>query len=159
MNILPHGVYYISDSFFTDFPDPYLKGNKGERRPYYYCYKDASTGLLWMIPFTSQPTKLLDYQNRISSGRPVDIFHPTILDGRSGLLLIADMFPVVERYISQPYCISAVPVVYKDSSDIKAIDKKARKIIALLRKGIRFTKTQPDVFSIEKALLSELILL
>ena len=32
------GFYIIADKFFEDFPDPYLKGNKSESRPHYYCW-------------------------------------------------------------------------------------------------------------------------
>ena len=31
------GFYVIKDQFFVDFPDPYLKGNKGEHRPHYFA--------------------------------------------------------------------------------------------------------------------------
>lgn len=33
------GFYVIRDKFFEDFPDPYLKGNKEERRPHYLLSK------------------------------------------------------------------------------------------------------------------------
>ena len=32
------GFYIIKDNFFTDMPDPYLKGNKAGNRPHDYCY-------------------------------------------------------------------------------------------------------------------------
>ena len=35
------GFYIIKDQFFEDMSDPYLKGNKSERRPHYYCFKDT----------------------------------------------------------------------------------------------------------------------
>lgn len=44
-----YGFYVIKDIFFTDFPDPYLKGNKNENRPHYYAVQDHNTGLYWMI--------------------------------------------------------------------------------------------------------------
>jgi len=154
MSIIVHGVYHIKDQFFIDYPDPYLKSNKGEKRPHYFCYKDPITGLMWMIPFTSQQSKIDDYNRRLASGKKVDIFHPTELDGRKGMLLIADMFPVIEDYIESAYEISGIPVIYKDISEIKAIERKAKKILVLLRKGVKFTSTQPDIFSIERSLLS-----
>ena len=44
------GIYKIKDQFFDDFPDPYLKTNKEENRPCYFCFVEESTGLFWMIP-------------------------------------------------------------------------------------------------------------
>ena len=35
------GFYIIKDKFFKDMPDPYLKGNKAENRPHYYCFEDS----------------------------------------------------------------------------------------------------------------------
>lgn len=35
--------YIISDQFFHDFPDPYLRGNYQENRPHYFAFKEEST--------------------------------------------------------------------------------------------------------------------
>ena len=156
MNIVKHGVYHISDQFFADFPAPYLKTNKNEKRPHYFCFIDTKTGLYWVIPFTSQPAKKADYDKRLKEGKKTDVFHPTALDRKDGVLLIADMFPVSEMYIASEYEISGVPVVFKDMSEIKAIEKKFKKVLALIRKGIKFTPTQPDVLAIEKSLTAKL---
>ena len=48
------GFYIIKDNFFTDMPDPYLKGNKAGNRPHYYCFEDSDTGIFWMIPLSSR---------------------------------------------------------------------------------------------------------
>ena len=39
------GFYIIKDEFFFKFNDPYLKGNKDQNRPHYYCFKDDIDGL------------------------------------------------------------------------------------------------------------------
>lgn len=39
------GFYVIKDQFFVDFPDPYLKGNKGEHRPHYFALRDPKANL------------------------------------------------------------------------------------------------------------------
>ena len=59
------GFYVIRDKFFEDFPDPYLKGNKEERRPHYFAFKDKKTHLMWMIPLSSRTAK---YQGIITKG-------------------------------------------------------------------------------------------
>lgn len=51
------GFYIISDKFFEDMSESYLKGNKAGNRPHYYCFEDASTGIYWMIPLSSQIDK------------------------------------------------------------------------------------------------------
>ena len=109
---------------------------------------------MWLIPFSKQPGKLADYMRRTADGKTCDIFHPTTLGGIRGVLLIADMIPMLECYIKEPYTIGDKPVIYKDTSDIRIINQKTHKVLALLRRGVKFTKTQPDVFSIEKQLLN-----
>ena len=51
------GFYIIKDKFFEDMFDPYLKGNKSENRPHYYCFEDDEAGLYWMIPLSSRIDK------------------------------------------------------------------------------------------------------
>lgn len=102
------GFYIIKDEFFHDMDDPYLKGNKLESRPQYYCFRDTSHEIYWMIPMSS---KIKKYENlidqRISDGRPCDILHIAKLDtGSESVFLIQDMFPVTEKYIKRPYTIS-----------------------------------------------------
>jgi hypothetical protein len=106
-----------------------------------------------MIPLSRQPGKLADYARRTAGGKICDIFHLTAVGGVAGVLLIADMFPIVDRYIREPYTIDGIPVVFKDKSDTQAIDAKVRKVLAMLRRGVKFTKTQPEVFRIEKELI------
>jgi hypothetical protein len=153
MPVVENGVYFLREQYFLDFPDPYLKRNENERRPHYYALRDKRTSLLWMIPFTKSPGKLADYGRRIKDGKRCDVYHPTFIGGIQGLLLMADMIPVTETYIKEPYTISGIPVVFKDTRDIKEINSKARKIWALLHRGVKFTKTQPDILAIEKQLI------
>jgi len=152
-----NSFFFITDDYFTDFPDPYLKGYKGGNRPYYYCFKD-NQGIIWVIPLTSQ----IDKFNKIitkkkKNGQPYeDLFHFLKIGGQESVLLIADMFPITEKYIERPYTISGVPFKLLDKNEISKIDKKAKKILALLRKGTKFMKTQADVLKIESDLKSNL---
>lgn len=156
MNTVVNGFYIIDEQFFIDFPDPYLKGNKAENRPHYFCFKDNKTGLLWVIPLS---TKIEKYQRiidqRLSKNQSCDILHIIELANKKECLLIQDMFPISERYIKREYTISGVHLVMKDRKRIGEIDIKARKILALIRKGITFTATQPDVLFIEQQLLTK----
>ena len=51
------GLYIVKDEFFTRF-DAHRKlmDNKQERRPYYLGMQDKS-GMLWLIPLSSQVSK------------------------------------------------------------------------------------------------------
>ena len=61
--------YYIDDSYFVDFPDPYLMKNKEtvygkvHDRPCFYTFQDNSMGIYWMIPFSSQVSKFKKIYN------------------------------------------------------------------------------------------------
>ncbi len=100
-----HGFYIIKDRFFEKMQDPYLKGNKGQNRPHYYCIRDSESGLCWMIPLSSRISK---YQKIIEKKeqrhQPCDVLH------------IA-----------------------------KLANGKAHTIIGLIKRGIHYMPTQPDV--------------
>ena len=56
--MIRNGFYIIKDSFFSDMSDPYLKGNKKQNRPHYYCFEDSNyNGIYWMIPLSSRIDK------------------------------------------------------------------------------------------------------
>lgn len=152
MDIVEHGLYIISDEFFKDFPDPYLKDNTGNKRPHFYCVRDRRTGLLWVIPFTSSEKKLAKIRQWIQY-KP-DLFHLTCVSGRDGSLLIGDSFPITEKYFDHEYTVDGIHYIFKDESEIKEIHGKLFKVLALRRRRTKFSKTDPDVLAIEKHLLA-----
>lgn len=97
------GFYIIKDTFFEFANEPYLKGNKRESRPHYYCFKDEDTGLLWMIPLSSKIEKYKRIINkRKESNKPCDVIHIMKTDNnRVNAFLLADMFPITEEYIER----------------------------------------------------------
>lgn len=93
------GLYVLKEQFFIEMADPYLKRNKDENRPHYYCFKDKE--MYWMIPLSSRTKK---YQHIMTKQRekqkPCDILHIAKLDNdRDSVFLIQDMFPVTEQYV------------------------------------------------------------
>ena len=90
------GFYIIKDQFFIDAADPYLKGNKSENRPHYYCFEDSRDGIYWLIPLSSRVEKYRKIiENRITSWKPCDTLHISKLDnGRENVFLLQDMFPI-----------------------------------------------------------------
>ena len=149
------GFYIVSDRFFDDFPDPYLKGNKREQRPHYYCLVDKKTNLKWFIPMSSRVEKyqkIID--SKVKNGKPCDILHIAKLDSETeSVFLIQDMFPITDEYIEREYTVAQNHLRVTNKNLATTIEKKAKRVLNMLRKNIKFTKTQPDVLLIEKTLL------
>ncbi len=144
------GFYIIKDKFFEDMPDPYLKGNKEGNRPHYYCFEDSSTGIYWMIPLSSRIDKYRRImEKKEKAGKPCDILHIVKLDdSRESAFLIQDMFPITEEYIEREYTIAGNHLMLTSEHTAREIEQKARKVIGMLKRGIKFTPTQPDVVAI-----------
>lgn len=142
--------YKIKDEFFQEMQDPYLKYNKSAKRPHYYCYEDERTGIYWMIPLSSRIEKYRGImEKRENGGKRCDIIHIARLDnGRENAFLIQDMFPITEPYIKDEYRIAGNPLVLTSERTAKIIEKKARRVLYMLEHGVRFTPTQPEVFTI-----------
>ena len=148
------GFYIIKDTFFEDMSDPYLKGNKTGNRPHYYCFEDTSTGIYWMIPLSSRIDKYRRLiEKKEKAGRSCDIIHIVKLDdSRESAFLIQDMFPIIEEYIEREYTIAGNHLMLTSEHTAREIERKARKVMGMLKRGIKFTPTQPDVMAILKKL-------
>lgn len=144
------GFYIIKDKFFEDIPDPYLKGNKAGNRPHYYCFEDTNTGIYWMIPLSSRTEKYKRIMEKKEiSGKSCDILHIVKLDNsRESAFLIQDMFPITVEYIEREYTIAGNHLMLTSEHTAKVIEQKARKVLSMLKRGVKFTPTQPDVMAI-----------
>ena len=141
------GFYVIKDKFFEDMEEPYLKGNKSGNRPHYYCFEETCAGVYWMIPMSSKVDKYMKIiDKKVSVGKPCDILHIVKLpNDRETTFLIQDMFPITEAYIEREYRIAGNHMVLASEHVIKEVEQKARKVVAMLKRGVKFTPTQPDV--------------
>ena len=148
--MIEKGFYIVKDKFFKDMNDPYLKGNKEANRPHYYCFKDEGTGLYWMIPLSSRIEKYKKIMSKkIASGKPCDILHIIKLDNdKESVFLIQDMFPITEEYIERKYTIGNNHLTVTSEHSALVIEKKAKKVMNMLKKGVKFTPTQPDINAI-----------
>lgn len=152
------GFYIIKDSFFVEMDDPYLKGNKSANRPHYYCFQET-TDVYWMIPLSSRIEKYKAIMSKQEAkGYKCNTLHIVRLDdGRESVFLIQDIFPVTVEYIERAYTIAGNPLFLTSEKTAGVIDKKARKVIKLIKHGVKFTPTQPDVLLIlEKLKLKKL---
>ena len=152
--------YYIEDQYFIDFPDDKLMRNKEAVNdklhdlPCFYAFKDKSTDLYWMVPFSSQTEKFRRYYNsKIARYGKCDTIAFGKVLGFGKAFLIQNMCPITEKYIKNEYVDSraSVPVRINKRFETELINK-AKKVLALQRKGINLIF--PDVLKIEKKLLN-----
>ncbi len=157
--LIESGLYIISDSFFEDFPDPHLKGNKEQNRPHYCAIRDQRTGLFWMIPLSSKIQKyqaILD--RRADEGKKNDLLHIAKLDnGKQEAFLIQDMFPVTVKYVEREYMLAGRHFRVTSQSEMAVIRKKAMRVRNMLHRGVKFGFEQADVLEIERRLLDGII--
>jgi len=73
------------------------------------------------------------------------------------VLLFQDMFPTSARYIKEQYIRGGQAVCISDPKVVAELDKTARKIIGLLKRGVCLTPTQPNTALIEKLMLNEVV--
>lgn len=157
MEIKINHMYIIKDSYYEDFPDPYLKGNKEEKRPQYFIFEGKNSEILWFVPLSSQIEK---FERLIckkeAEGKPCDVVHICKIGSRKQAFVIQDMFPITKKYIKDEYKINNIPYKLVNKKDIKIIEKKANKILSLHEKGIKLMNTQPDTKAIERNLLQKI---
>jgi hypothetical protein len=155
--------YFLSDSYFVDFPDLKLMRNKEDiagqthNRPCFYALQDASTGLFWMIPCSSRIAKYRDVYSRkmLRYGRCDTIAFGEVL-GHETAFLLQNMCPVSQKYISNEYMDrqSGLPVRISGTTEEDLL-QKAQKVLLLTHKGMRLIF--PDVIAIEKTLLANML--
>lgn len=151
------GLYFISDNFFEKVNDPCLKSNKGTSRPHYFVFQDIKTNLLWMIPCSSQIDKFSNIiRKKQEQGKTADGLKIVSIHGIEQALLFQDMFPIASHYIIEPYIRQNAHMSILNPSLVADIEKQAAKVIGLIRRGVKFTPTQPDSIRIEQIMIQEL---
>ena len=79
-------------------------------------------------------------------------------DSRQSVFLIQDMFPITDEYIEREYTIAGNHLMLTSEHTVKEIEQKAKKVMGMLKRGMKFTPTQPNVLAIlEKVKKSKLI--
>lgn len=153
MEIYPGYVYHIKDSYYDIAQDDNLMQNKeqGSYRPTLYCVKDDSSGLLWMVPITSQYDKFVAIRERITSkGKPCRGIILGEYDDHNAAFLVQNMFPITEDYIDHIHTKSGNPVPVKKDLQ-KLIAKNVKSLLALSNRGIKVTFT--DINRLKKLMM------
>lgn len=111
-----------------------------------------------MIPLSSRIDKYKKIvSKRTSKGRTCDIIHIVKLDdSHESAFLIQDMFPISEKYIEREYTIAGNHLRLTSEHAAKEIEQKARKVLGMLKRGIKFTPTQPNIQKIYERLQQDL---
>lgn len=65
------------------------------------------------------------------------------------------MFPITEEYIEREYTIAGNHLMLTSEHTARTIERKAKKVMAMLKRGIKFTPTQPDVMAILEKLIEK----
>lgn len=152
--------YFLSDQYFVDFPDPLLMknhetvGGVSHDRPCFYAFQDSSTGLYWMIPFSSHVAKYQGYYNaKVAKYGSCDTITFGEILGHKKAFLIQNMCPITPKYIKNEYIDQNTNTPVRVDGVFEAeLLSKAKKVLALQRKGINLIF--PNVLDIEKQLLS-----
>lgn len=66
------------------------------------------------------------------------------------------MIQLTENYITNQYIRGGQPVRIANVDIVADIERSARRVAILLRQGVKFTPTQPNVLRIEQLMLEEL---
>lgn len=158
MKIISGHFYFVADSFFEKVQDPYLKINyEYTYRPHYFPFADEQTGLLWLVPCSSKVAKFERIiAKKKAKHKPVDAIKIITLFDDKTVLLFQDMFPVAEQYILKEYIKGGHAVKISDPDTVLMLEKTAFKIVKMIRKGVKFTPTQPNAIQIEQIMLDEM---
>ena len=153
------GFYILKDDFFSKMNDPYLKNNKDGNRPFYYCVKENSElkNVYWMIPLSSRVDKYKRIMaSKLNSHKPCDgLYVCKLPSGVESAFLIQDIFPVTDSYIEREFTLGSNHLVLPYQNDIDAIELKAKRVIRLIKNGVKITPTSPNIMKILEVLNAE----
>lgn len=164
MKIKKGYFYFIKDSYYEKVQDKELMQNKekGTKRPCFYCFQDEKVGdLYWFIPISSKVEKYKSiYNNKIrkqleKNKKPiVDTLVFGKINNKERVFLIQNMFPIIEKYISDAYITNNLPVQigYELRQEIET---KANKVFSLVRKGNKGL-VFPDIIRIKNIMIKEI---
>ena len=65
-------------------------------------------------------------------------------------------YDITENYFKRNYTVDTHPLKIVDTTELAIINKKAKKIRELIKRGVKFTPLQVDSRKIEEALLKDL---
>lgn len=149
-------VYHIKDSFFEKVNDSRLMKNKenGNQRPTYYAAVDGKTGLVWVVPMSSQIDKYKKiYDKQIEKYGKCNTVVLGKYCGNETAFLIQNMFPITNKYIDHIHTKNGNPVPVHTKIQ-KELNRNIEKVFQLMARGKNIVF--PNVKRIEQLMLEEL---
>ena len=157
MKIEEGKFYFIKDEFFNKIDEKLLCLNKreGNKRPCYYCFKDSKNeDIFWFLPISSKVEKYKKvYQEKKQKYGKVDNIVFGYVEGEERAFLIQNMFPTLEKYITEKYIKQKRDVIVNKELRLE-LKRKSNKILKLLQKGYR-NLVFPDIIQIREILEKE----
>ncbi len=152
--------YFLKPDYFTRFPSSDFMDNHSEvdaqlhNRPYFFAFTEGND-IYWLVPISSKIKKFERiYSEKINKYGKCDTIDFCDILGHRKAILIQNMCPVTADYILNEYCDSADQPVQISEKIRKRIIRKAKKVLALQRKG--YDLTFGDILKIETELLAHL---
>ena len=62
--------------------------------------------------------------------------------------MIQDMFPITDEYIEREYTIAGNHLMLTSEHTAKEIEQKAKKVVGMLKRGVKFIPTQSNASAI-----------
>lgn len=62
------------------------------------------------------------------------------------------MFPITEEYIEREYTVAGNHLLLTSEHVVKEVEQKARKVLSMLKRGVKFIPTQANVMEMLKKL-------
>ena len=62
--------------------------------------------------------------------------------------MIQDMFPISDEYIEREYTIAGNHLMLTSEHTAKEIEQKAKKVVGMLKRGVKFIPTQSNASAI-----------
>lgn len=160
MDVKAGCFYFVSDSFFKTVNDPFLKQNYENTKRPHFAIKEKGTSLIWLVPCSSKVEKFEEIIKKRQNKKQRDPYNTikivSILNRKSALLF-QDMFPIAPHYIQAQYIRGGQPVRIADTKLLSELESTASNSISLIRRGVKFTPTQPDANRIEKLMQDEML--
>lgn len=164
MQIQKGNFYFIKDSYYEKVQDKELMQNKekGIKRPCFYCFKDSKIDkLFWFIPISSKVSKYQEIYNKKikklikKKKKPnVDTLVFGKINNEDRVFLIQNMFPIIEKFISDTYSRKNLPVRIGYELQ-QEIETKANKVFSLVKKGNKGL-VFPDIINIKNIMIKEI---
>lgn len=139
--------YFLKSDYLQKLPNS--MNNREHNRPYFCAI--AENNIFWVVPITSKIDKFEEiYEAKLKRYGKCDTIDFCQVLGHSKAFLIQNMCPITEKHILNEYLDPHDNPVQICDKSRKRIIHKAKKVLALQRKGIDLLFG--DVLTIEKSL-------